>query len=285
MNAGHLTPPPMPGPDYGAELRGRDAMPHVATADELLAAALEILRGGGFPLPCRAGGKQPVTLHSFNDAPNTERGVREWFTGKGYNLAEPTGKPGRFDVLDVDVRADGNGWEALNRLKEAGLLAGAQRLVRTPSGGLHLKFAATDQRCGSLKAEHLDFKSTGGYVLVPPSQVGGRRYQVLDERPPTGIVFDWTAARRLLSPPRPFREARTYRSGPSSARHLVRWLDGEFEGNRNNGLYWACCRALEAGDEDVVGDLADVAFSVGLGEDEVRKTIGSAYRKAAEDGW
>ena len=54
----------------------------------------------------------------------------------------PTGYPGA-DVLDVDVRPDGTGWPAFNALKRAGLLSGAFRLVRTPSGGAHLYFAGT----------------------------------------------------------------------------------------------------------------------------------------------
>ena len=57
------------------------------------------------------------------------------------------------------------GWAAFNRLKAAGLLAGAFRLVRTPSGAAaHLYFAGTDQRSGSLPGQHLDFKACGGCV-------------------------------------------------------------------------------------------------------------------------
>lgn len=56
------------------------------------------------------------------------------------------------------------------------------------------------------------------------------------------------------------------------------------QGNRNNGLFWACCRALETGDEAVIAELADVALSAGLGEAEVRRTISSAYKKVG-NGW
>jgi hypothetical protein len=259
-------------------------MPHAVTADELLAAALEILRGGGLPLPCKAGGKRPVTLHSFHDAPNTERGVRAWFTGTAYNLAEPTGLPGRFDVLDVDNHGErGNGWAAFNRLKEAGLLAGAVRIVRTPSGGLHVGFAASEQRCGSLPGHHLDFKGRGGYVLVPPSQVGGRRYEVLDERPPTGVAFDWEAAKRLLSPPKPVPARGSFRRGPGSVRHLPDWITRQGVGNRNKALYWAACRAAEAGNEPVLIELVDAGVHAGLDRAEALRTVVSAARKVNGD--
>ena len=137
--------------------------------------------------------------------------------------------------------------------------------MRTPSGGLHVYFAASGQRSGSLKGLHLDFKALGGYVLVPPSQIGGRRYEVLDERPPTGRTLDWDAAKRLLVPPRPYRAPRTWRG---SQQHLVTWLEGVPGGNRNNSLFWAVCKALEAGDEDTADPLADVALAAGLGADE-----------------
>jgi len=252
----------------------------VITNAELLAAALGIVRGGGRPLPCAYGSKKPVPVHGMKDAATVRDPVafvRYWWgRGQLYNIAEVTGF--RFDVLDVDVGPEGSGWEALERLRQAGLLAGAYRLVRTPSGGEHVYFAASGQRCGSLRGLHLDFKALGGYVLVPPSQIGGRRYAVLDERSPTGTVLNWDACKALLVPPRPYRAPRAWRG---SQKHLIRWLEGEFSGNRNNGLYWACRRALEAGDEDVVDDLADVALAAGLGE--IRKTVESA-RKAADDG-
>jgi hypothetical protein len=213
-----------------------------------------------------------------------------WHLRRGpRNIAMPAG-PHTADVLDIDVRADGNGWAAAGRLRDEGMLAGAQALIRTRSGGGHLYFAGTWQRCGSLKGLHIDFKSGGGYVLLPPSFVTGEdgvsgAYEVVDLRPPTGVTFDWEAARRLLSPPRPVPvRAASYRRGPGSAGHLVEWLEGECEGNRNNALFWACCAALEAGDEAVIDDLAAVALSAGLPESEVNRTIGSAYRKVAGDG-
>jgi len=255
----------------------------VITNAELLEAALSIARSGGKPLPCVYNGKPPVPIHGMKDAATVRDPVafvRYWWgSGQLYNIAEVTGF--RFSVLDVDTGPQGSGFDALGRLKQAGLLAGAYKLVRTPSGGQHIYFAAAPgQRGGSLRGQHLDFKALGGYVLVPPSQITGRKYTVLDERPWTGVTFNWEAAKALLVPPKPYRAPRAWKG---SQKHLVKWLEGEFTGNRNGGLYWACRRALEAGDDDVLDDLADVALAAGLGADEVAKTVQSA-RKAADDG-
>jgi hypothetical protein len=103
---------------------------------------------------------------------------------------------------------------------------------------------------------------------------------VLDERPWTGATLDWEGAKALLVPPRPYRAPRAWRG---SQKHLIRWLEGEFAGNRNNGLFWAPTRAFEAGDDDTADELAEVALSAGLGADEVRKTVESARKAASDD--
>jgi hypothetical protein len=287
LDGRHLSPPQMPAPGGAADQGGRGDVSRLATAEELLASAMWHTRHFGWAIfPTQVDGKRPVPVHSFKDAVTNEVRLGEWWHGRAFNPAASTGWPSGPDVLDVDVRPDGNGWAALNQLKEAGLLSGAHRMVRTPSGGLHVYFAGTTQRCGSLKGLFIDFKAGGGYILLPPGHVGGQPYEVVDDRPLTGVTFNWQAAKQLLCPPRPLpMRAGSYRHGPGSARHLVSWLEGEIEGNRNSGLFWACCRALEAGDEEVVSGLTDVALSAGLPEAEVNRTIGSAYRKVSGDDW
>ena len=128
--------------------------------------------------PCLPGQKIPATEHGFLDATTDQQRITEWFGRQGgWNLAIATGAPGP-DVLDVDQHGPaGNGFSAFARLRAAGLLEGASGYVRTPSGGLHAYFTGSAQRNGHLPAQHLDFRSAGGYVLAPPSQVRGRPYQ------------------------------------------------------------------------------------------------------------
>ncbi|WP_300611046.1 bifunctional DNA primase/polymerase [Trebonia sp.] len=216
--------------------------------------------------------------HGCLDASTSPMMIQAWWRRwPEANVSIATGEPGP-DVLDVDVKPDGDGWAAFNQLKRAGMLTGAKALVRTPSGGLHAYFAGTGQRNGKLPRHHIDFRSAGGYVLAPPSRVHGRAYELLDHRTGATGGLDWQAVTRLLEPPRP--------AGVPCERHgvdlgkLAAWVAAQKEGNRNDGLYWAACEALKAGRRDL-DDLADAAVRAGLGEDEARRTIASAVRRAA----
>ena len=195
----------------------------------------------------------------------------------GANVAIATGAPGP-DVLDIDIKPDGDGWAAFNRLKAAGLLAGARALVRTPSGGLHSYYTGTAQRNGKLPRHHLDFRSAGGYVVAPPSQVHGRPYELLEHRAEAVGRIDWSAARRLLEP---VSGARSRPDSHSDISALVAWVGALREGNRNDGLYWASCRAVESGHGSELAGLAEAAVHAGLTEEEAQRTIASAVRKAA----
>jgi len=241
-------------------------------AARVLAAALAYAAAGWPVFPARPGGKAPLTAHGFKDASTAPVVIRAWWDRwSDANVALATGQPGP-DVLDVDQREDGGGWAALNRLKRAGLLAGAGALVSTPGGGLHVYFAGTAQRCGALPRHHLDFKAGGGYVLAPPSAVGGRAYQLLGHRPGTAAL-DWQAARRLLEPsPAPRR-----RAGRASPARLAAWVGQLPEGDRNAGLYWAACRAAESGQDP--GPLVVAAVAAGLPEAEAARTVASAERR------
>jgi hypothetical protein len=222
--------------------------------------------------------KQPFPgSRGCRGASASPRLIRAWWQARpDANVAIATGSPGP-DVLDVDVKPDGSGFPAFNRLKQAGLLAGALALVRTPSGGLHAYYLGTGQPNGKLPAHHLDFRGDGGYVLAPPSRVHGKPYELLDHRLSTGRQIDWQAIRRLLDPPRPARR-RGRRAGDLS--RLVAWVEHLNEGDRNDGLYWAACRAAETGHDDL-GGLVDAAVTAGLSEAEARRTVASAARRTA----
>jgi len=231
----------------------------------------------GWPVfPCHPGEKTPATTHGYRDATTDERQITAWYTRRpDANLAIATGHPGP-DVLDVDDYGPArNGYAALARLRDAGLLDNAAAYLRTPGGGLHAYFTGTTQRCAHLAAHRLDFLSAGGYVLAPPSQVDGRTYQLIKTTGRTGTL-DWTAASQLLQPD---RQSPHSQPDPASGRDLsplARWVAAQPEGNRNSGLYWAANRALEADSAADLSPLAAAARQVGLTDLEITRTLNSA---------
>ncbi len=230
----------------------------------------------GWPvLPCQPGQKTPATRHGVRDATTDPGQITTWFgRHPDWNLAIATGTPGP-DVLDVDEHGEaGNGYAAFRQLRDAGLLDGATAYVRTPSGGLHAYFTGTDQRNGHLPAHHLDFRSRGGYVLTPPSQVDGKPYQLVKTLPGHSAL-DWDAVTRHLQPQRqPL--PRHPQPGRQDLSHLARWVASQAEGNRNAGLFWAANRALDGDPGADLNLLAAAARQAGLGEREITRTLDSA---------
>ena len=271
-------------------LRGR--------SEPMLAAALRYARANWPVFPCMPGEKVPATRHGFLDA-TTDPGKIAWWWQRdpSRNVAIATGRPGP-DVLDVDVRANGDGFAALGRLRREGLLDGVGYYVRTPSGGVHVYFIGSEQGNGRLPAHHLDFRSLGGYIVAPPSQVHGKRYRLISHRDgqlaegrlgegrlAEGRLaerrgrLDWAAVSRLLDPQPERSVLRAVGAWPADPSRLAGWVARLSEGNRNDGLFWAASRALESGVTDL-GELAEAARKTGLDEREIARTLASAQRRA-----
>jgi hypothetical protein len=231
----------------------------------------------GWPVfPCQAGRKTPATAHGHLDATTDPEQITAWYDRHpNWNLAIATGAPGP-DVLDVDDHGPaGNGYPAFARLTKAGLLDGAAAYIRTPSGGLHAYFTGSEQRNAHLPGWHLDFRSQGGYVLTPPSQIDGKPYQLVGAPGGRGGL-DWDAVIRHLQPQRQSQRPRHPQAGSQDISGLARWVASQGQGNRNAGLFWAANRALDTDRAADLSPLAAAARQAGLGDKEITRTLDSA---------
>ena len=154
--------------------------------------------------------------------------------------------------------------------------------MRTPSGGLHAYFRGSDQRNGHLPAHHLDFRSRGGYILAPPSQVDGKPYRVIRTVEADGGL-DWAAVTALLEPRRQIARPQPHPAPGRDLSHLARWIASQQQGNRNAGLFWAANRALETDPAADLSPLAAAARQAGLDDTEITRTLNSA-RKTGHPG-
>jgi hypothetical protein len=246
--------------------------------DATLRQALAYARCGWPVFPCLPGQKIPATRHGYRDATTDEQQITDWFgRGRGWNLAIATGAPGP-DVLDIDQHGPaGNGYPAFNRLRRAGLVDGAAAYVRTPAGGMHAYFTGSGQHNGRLPGHHLDFRSQGGYILAPPSQIDGKPYRLI-ARPGGRGTLDWDAVTRFLEPQLQLHRAPLPPARGLDLTHLARWLAAQPEGNRNAGLFWAANRALDTDRAADLSPLAVAARNAGLGDKEIARTLDSARR-------
>lgn len=246
-----------------------------------LDAALAYAERGWPVFPCRPGSKEPATAHGCHDATaDPDQIKRIWRRHPEANVAIATGTSGP-DVLDVDIAHGRDGHTSLGRAMAAGLLPAPAAVVATPSGGAHLYYRGTGQHNGTLPAQGLDFRSTGGYVLAPPSSVAGREYAVTRQWQPTQAVVDFGAIRRLLQPSAQVPVGRPRGDWRHKPSRLAAWVAGQREGNRNQATFWAACRAAEAGDHGALAAIADAAVAAGLDRRAVDKTIASAVRTVA----
>jgi Bifunctional DNA primase/polymerase, N-terminal len=259
----------------------------VDVTNELLAAALDWASRGVPVLPVRPAQKAPLTVHGVRDASTDTDVLSAWWAHwPQANVAIATGGGRGVDVLDVDVRGSHSGWAALNRLRRAGLVRDGMPRARTPSGGIHLYFVGTDQRNGSLHPEHLDFRSTGGYVLVPPSRVVTDTYAGAywwEHRAVPTARLDWQAVREFLrpkhalAPPPPA----TPHNGWDVSK-LARVVERTQPGNRNNTLFWAFCEGLRSGYD--LRPIAEAGLRCGQTVREVQGTWRQAVARVARDG-
>lgn len=268
-----------------------DLLAGLTEAPILGTAAMMLARAGVPVFPCVPLGKQPLTRRGFLDASTDPALVANWWRRwPEANLAMPTGASSGIVVVDVDVHASGSGFDAFERARSARLVDGWAWTVRTPSGGLHACYPSrlgVSQRCWQIPSQHVDCRGDGGYVVLPPSQVTlpdetVGQYRVVSITAHRPAPIDTVALRRFLEPPRPTPTSWSLppATASSSPDRLAAWVASRPEGARNQGLFWAACRMVEAGHnfDASLAVLGSAARAAGLTEREAETTIRSAYR-------
>jgi hypothetical protein len=140
--------------------------------------------------PCVPDGKAPATTNGFKDASDDPQQIEAWWTeNPNYNIALCPEDAG-WCVIDIDPGGEASWIEATT--KEGGHEPTYE--VGTPRGGRHLYFKGSIPSSASKLGAHVDTRGVGGYVLVPPSMVGGKSYGVTNDRD-IAICPGWIATR------------------------------------------------------------------------------------------
>jgi hypothetical protein len=127
----------------------------------------------GIPVfPCEVGGKKPATYHGHQDATTDLETIDSWWSAEDYNIGMSPHDAG-WCVVDLDPGSN-DAW-IKNPLPDT-------YAVKTPRDGLHLYYEGELPSTVSKLGDHIDTRGIGGYVLVPPSIVDGKAYEVLHDR-------------------------------------------------------------------------------------------------------
>ena len=133
--------------------------------NDKLEAALSYQRSGFSVIPVKKDKKPYVKWEKFQTEKATEKQIRQWWQRwPDANPAIVTGEISGIDVIDVDTDA---GWQALNEFLSDSFEA---PIARTPAGGYHVYFRHRAGLSNGIRViEGCDLRTTGGYVVAPPS--------------------------------------------------------------------------------------------------------------------
>jgi hypothetical protein len=258
-----------------------------------LDAAFSLVQFGWKVFPLSTGAKIPMIPASAGgrgclDATDDEDIIGEW--DRRYpaaNIGLACGIPSGIIVIDIDPRNGGT--VSVEKFAAKKQLLPATVEVATANGGRHLYYAWQPElkNSKSALAPGIDIKTTGGYVVAPPSILdGGKKYTwtnfPLGEHLPRLPM--WIVAALKPKPEPKYTGGTTPRDLPKTIDGLIRTVATAGAGNRNNALYWAACSA--AGDGlapgAIMAALLGAASQCGLPKVEAEKTIASGIKTGSK---
>ncbi|WP_329132624.1 bifunctional DNA primase/polymerase [Streptomyces sp. NBC_01476] len=285
----------MPRPDHtralhAALLTAARGLPVIPLSRTKLPAVRSPHRDEPRPAACRGECGRPG--HGVHDATTDPARIRALFAvapwATGYGIACGLA-PYHLIGLDLDVKHGSDGVTALDTLARThGFTVPETVTVLTPSGGRHLWLSApgpVPNSAGRL-GPGIDVRGLGGYVVGPGSRtvaghyllLPGSRQHTLGEAPAALLAL----AAPPPAPPRGPEDAAPRHPAEKRAAALVRFVLDSQEGERNGRLFWAACRAYDAGLGDALAPaLVTAAVHTGLSEREAAATVASAGRLRA----
>lgn len=240
---------------------------------------VDLAAQGYAAFPCRLD-KAPACPQGFKAASTDPAATAALFRRYPAPLVGvATGAVSGFSVLDLDMGKGGDSWWEANR----GRLP-PTRTHETRSGGLHLLFRHVPvlRNTVSRLASGVDTRGDGGYVVWWPAD----GFTVLNP----DIMAPWPTWLLQQLAPKQARKTPADLVTASSAFQeaslagLVRFISSASEGQRNDSVFWAACRAGQAvrakvlSEEAAIGMIARAARDAGLPAREAEKTAASGVK-------
>jgi bifunctional DNA primase/polymerase-like protein/AAA domain-containing protein len=265
-----------------ADASSRANNPPIHSARTKLHDAARGYAAKGWPIfPIIPGEKRPACSAGFKDATINLAQIDEWWSEADYNIGF---EPATCGMAVID-RDPGGQWK------------GAET-VKTPRGA-HYYYSGSLPSTASKISPHVDSRSVGGYVLLPPSIVGGIEYEWRTDEPdgawdlpPLPAVAIEAASRSKVSPVT--KEVDFEPDTPAKLAQARQYIDGRIAkgdvpvaGDRNTKCFKAAAMLRDFGlSEDAT--LAEVErwceAGDGVPEDQpLEDIVNSAYRGNAQN--
>jgi hypothetical protein len=131
-------------------------------------AAVFYARHGWAVFPLVPGGKVPATRRGFHDATTDVERVETWWRAfPDRNVGLATGHASGVDVIDLDGIEGVRSWYGVPPEPDDPPILGRSMTPRP--GGWHLFTPATGRGNRAGMAAGVDYRGSGGYVVLPPS--------------------------------------------------------------------------------------------------------------------
>lgn len=143
---------------------------------------------------CKSPGKHPRTQHGVNDATNDEQQVTQWWQeNPDANIGVRTGKVSGISVLDIDK--DKGGFVSIKEFDVPATLCS-----KTGGDGQHHIYQYNEKiPTTAAFRPGIDFRSDGGYIVVPPSNhKSGKEYVWVDLAVEPALAPDWMKTKGLV---------------------------------------------------------------------------------------
>ena len=195
------------------------------------------------------------------------------------NLGIATGEKSNITVIDIDSP------EAKEELAKQGVPAPKTRLHKTPRGWhIIVPYDPEIKQTAGL-VDKLDIRNDGGYIVCPPSQVNGVKYEVVRDVKPIEEpeLISWLKAQYALSK----RTSTPKTSSKAPTGNYPDWVqnllsNGSTEGDRNMQCaslagYW---RSQNINYDDALSYMMTYAnkCTPPMYEEEVRRTLDSIWK-------
>lgn len=177
-------------------------------------------------IPIGKNSKVPTCdFKEYIDRPQSQTDIFELFSEHTGNIALLTGKVSGIVAVDMDTYKE----------NYSGINIFSPLSVKSPRGGKHLYFRYEEGQGNEAELKGIGIRSTGYYVVLPPSMVDGKSYE-WESVPSTELI------KNLPPLPKNLLDAFTVKPGQSKSKNLIEFVGLKEGESREVNMHAVACK-------------------------------------------